>query len=142
MKSNNRTIVIDVDSTICLSPEIPGDYGNAQPIVSMIERVRQFKTQGFYITLYSSRQMRTYEGNLGLINANTLPVMVSWLEKHSIPYDEIYLGKPWCGKEGFYVDDRAIRPIEFLTKSIDEIKNLLEQDANLLNMRNGQVEGE
>ena len=48
---------------------------------------------GFYIILNTSRNMRTYNGNIGLINKNT--AKVHYLEKYDIPYDEIYYGKPW-----------------------------------------------
>ena len=45
--------------------------------------------------------MRTYQGNTGKITANTLPIILKWLEKYNVPYDEIYIGKPWCGMDGF-----------------------------------------
>jgi len=72
--------------------------------------------------------MRTYNGSVGLINVNTLPIILEWLEKHDVPYDEIIVGKPWCGHEGFYVDDKAIRPSEFNTLSYDEIQTLLAKE--------------
>ncbi|EFN9551897.1 capsular biosynthesis protein, partial [Escherichia coli] len=65
------------------------------------------------------------QNNIGLINKNTLPVIINWLDKNDIPYDEIYVGKPWCGHEGFYVDDKAIRPSEFVNKTYEEIVELL-----------------
>src|SRR5690606_29179535 len=57
--------------------------------------------------------MNTYGGNVGLINANTLPIILDWLARHEVPFDEVVVGKPWCGEGGFYVDDRALRPSEF-----------------------------
>lgn len=69
--------------------------------------------------------MRTYNGNIGKINANTLPIIIEWLNKHNVPYDEIHIGKPWCGLNGFYIDDKAIRPNEFLSMSINEIQKLV-----------------
>lgn len=69
--------------------------------------------------------MRTYDGNIGKINANTLPVIVDWLSRHSVPYDEIHVGKPWCGDDGFYVDDKAVRPSEFARMSLEEIRAVL-----------------
>lgn len=69
--------------------------------------------------------MRTFEGNLGKINANTLPLLVDWMDRNKIPYDEIYIGKPWCGEEGFYVDDKAVRPNEFKSLSYEDISDLL-----------------
>jgi capsule biosynthesis phosphatase len=71
--------------------------------------------------------MKSYNGNLGLINANTAKELLAWLDKWDIPYDEIYYGKPWPGKLGFYVDDRAVRPDEFLTKNIDELNEICEK---------------
>ncbi len=69
--------------------------------------------------------MRTYEGSIGKINARTLPIIMTWLEENNVPYDEIYVGKPWCGNQGFYVDDKAIRPDEFVQLSYEEIRNLI-----------------
>jgi capsule biosynthesis phosphatase len=69
--------------------------------------------------------MRTYEGNVGKINIHTLPVITKWLTEHDVPFDEILVGKPWCGNEGFYVDDKALRPDEFTRLSFEEISELL-----------------
>lgn len=88
-------------------------------------RLKAYKEQGFSIILNTSRNMNSYQNNIGLINKNTLPVIINWLDKNDIPYDEIYVGKPWCGHEGFYVDDKAIRPSEFVNKTYEEIVELL-----------------
>ena len=69
--------------------------------------------------------MRKYENSVGKIAANTLPVIVNWLNKHDVPFDEIHIGKPWCGDDGFYVDDKAIRPDEFARLSYEEIRKLI-----------------
>ncbi|MNW19162.1 hypothetical protein D3C71_2190280 [compost metagenome] len=52
-------------------------------------------------------------------------MIIDWLKKHNVPHDEIYVGKPWCGHEGFYVDDKSIRPDEFAKLSYEEIKRLV-----------------
>lgn len=113
---------MDLDETICSTQN--SDYSNSTPKTEIIEKLREFKTRGFEIVISTSRNMRTYEGNTGKITANTLPIIIEWLNKHNVPYDEIYVGKPWCGHEGFYVDDKAIRPDEFATLSYDQIKVL------------------
>jgi capsule biosynthesis phosphatase len=56
------------------------------------------------------------------------PVILAWLARHDVPFDELYVGKPWCGTEGFYVDDKAVRPSEFLALSPDEIAALLARE--------------
>ncbi len=73
--------------------------------------------------------MRTHQGNIGKINANTLPVIIEWLTKNNIPFDEIHIGKPWCGNGGFYVDDKAIRPNEFTEFNYDEILDLIKNKS-------------
>jgi capsule biosynthesis phosphatase len=118
-----KKLIIDIDDTI--SRTINGDYENSQPIVEVIDKIKEYKNEGFYIVLYSSRNMRTFENNLGKINVHTLPNMINWLNKNNVFYDEVYLGKPWCGYEGFYIDDKAIRPSEFLKYSYEEIIKLL-----------------
>jgi len=52
-------------------------------------------------------------------------VVIDWLNKYNVPFDEIHIGKPWCGFEGFYVDDKTVRPDEFLSMSYEEIRVLL-----------------
>ena len=118
-----KRIVMDLDETICTT--VNGDYANSMPKLEVIARMRDFKAQGFEIVISTSRNMRTYDGNVGKINANTLPVILSWLNKHKVPYDEIYTGKPWCGMDGFYVDDRALRPSEFVRLSVQDIRKLV-----------------
>jgi len=118
-----KRIVMDLDETICST--VNGDYANSIPKMDVIERIRDFKAQGFEIVISTSRNMRTYEGNVGKINANTLPIIVAWLDKNNVPYDEIYTGKPWCGTDGFYVDDRALRPDEFVQLSVESIRKLV-----------------
>lgn len=118
-----KRLIFDLDDTLCHTKD--GDYKNAQPAQAMINKLRDYHHQGFTIVLHTSRNMRTFAGNVGEINKNTLPIIIDWLAEHEVPYDEIYVGKPWCGFEGFYVDDKAIRPDEFLDLSYSEICKLL-----------------
>lgn len=128
--SNIKYIVIDIDGTICKEKNEYTSYANVEPKLEIIAKLHEYKKQGFTISLFTSRQMRTYESNLGKIAANTLPVLIEWLGKYNVPYDEIHIGKPWCGFEGFYVDDKAIRPDEFLSMSYEEIRSLLSKKGN------------
>lgn len=116
-------IIVDLDETICSTTN--GDYRNSTPNLALINKLREYNENGFEICIFTSRNMRTYNGNIGKINANTLPIIIEWLNKHNVPYDEIHIGKPWCGLNGFYIDDKAIRPNEFLSLSEDEIKKMV-----------------
>ncbi len=129
-----NTIVVDLDGTLTIDDKY-ADYADAIPNAAMVEAVRDWKALGFAIAIHTSRNMRTYAGSIGRITANTVPTIVAWLRKHDIPFDELHVGKPWCGHEGFYVDDRAIRPSEFTSMSPEQIKDLLAREKAALTGR-------
>ena len=119
---NNNKIIIDLDDTICKTNK--GDYENSIPKEEVIKKIKEYKDLGFEIIIYTSRNMRTYKGNIDLIKANTLPIIIKWLEKFDVPYDQIIVGKPWPSFGGFYVDDKAIRPDEFVNLTYSEIQKI------------------
>ncbi|MFM4713164.1 hypothetical protein ACEUEC_17750 [Aeromonas veronii] len=121
-----KKLIVDLDGTLTMA-DTP-DYRNVLPRVDVIEQLRIYKDDGFEIVIFTARNMRTFDGNVGKINVHTLPIITEWLDTHQVPYDEIIVGKPWCGKSGFYIDDRAIRPSEFATLSPDEISTLLDKE--------------
>lgn len=133
MNHDMKRIVIDIDGTLCSHKKVNQSYKDLKPIRSMINKLIEYKNDGYYIILYTSRNMNTYNNNLGHINAYTSPELHEWLKSNNVPFDEIFFGKPWCGYEGFYVDDRAIRPSELLALSEVEIKNILENEKGLSN---------
>lgn len=122
-----KKLIVDVDMTLTKGK---GEKGYEDAIVNrdLVEKIKEYKAMGFSIVLNTSRNMNSYNNNVGLINKKTLPVIIDWLEQNEIPYDEIYVGKPWCGHEGFYIDDKAIRPSEFINMSYNEIIELLRKE--------------
>lgn len=118
-----KRLIFDLDETLCSTTN--GDYVNSIPIWPVIEKLREYRASGFEIVISTSRNMRTYAGNTGKISANTLPIIIDWLNRHNVPFDEVYVGKPWCGTDGFYIDDRAIRPQELVDLSYTEIMKLI-----------------
>ncbi|AYM88152.1 capsular biosynthesis protein [Pseudoalteromonas agarivorans] len=121
-----KKLVVDLDGTLTLANT--GNYSEVLPNLTLIKTLQQYSKSGFDIVIATARNMRTYEGNVGKINIHTLPTIVEWLEKHEVPYDEIIVGKPWCGFDGFYIDDKSIRPSEFASMSYDEIMQLLAKE--------------
>lgn len=122
-----KKLVIDLDGTLVVDDRnLP--YAERRPNEVLAARLREYHAKGYEIIIQSARNMRTYSSNMGKINANTLPIIVTWLIKNNIPYDEIHVGKPWCGFEGFYVDDKSVRPSEFVSLSEQEIETLLERE--------------
>jgi capsule biosynthesis phosphatase len=118
------TFVFDIDGTICPIKKKEEKYEDLVPFTDIVNKIREYHDAGAKIVLYTSRNMNTYNGNIGLINANTSKVLYAWLDKWNIPYDEIVFGKVWPGHNGFYVDDRTIRPNEFLNNTPEELNEI------------------
>ena len=99
-------IVIDIDGTICPIKNQGEEYGELQPLPGAVERIQALRQAGHYIILHTARNMATQSGNLGKIMKNVGKTTLNWLERHNIPFDEIYFGKP---NAHIYIDDRAFR---------------------------------
>ena len=121
------SFVFDIDGTICKIKGKGERYEDLVPYPEIVQKMRYYKEQGAKIILYTSRNMNSYNGNLGMINAHTAPILLEWLKKWDIPYDEIVYGKVWPGHKGFYVDDRTIRPNEFLSCNIEELERICDE---------------
>ena len=122
------TFVFDVDGTLCPIKKEDERYEDLVPYPEMVDKIREYKQGGAKIVILTSRNMNSFNGNIGLINAKTAKILLEWLDKWEIPYDEIVYGKPWPGHHGFYVDDRTVRPSEFLEKSVDELDKIVGRD--------------
>ena len=123
------TLIFDLDGTICPIKKENEKYEDIVPNAKMIEKMKEDKKMGARIIINTSRNMRTYNGNLGLINANTAKVLLAWLDKWDIPYDEILYGKPWAGHRGIYIDDRAVRPDEFKKYTYEELEEICKKSS-------------
>lgn len=120
----NYSFIFDIDGTLCPIKAAGQKYEELVPYPDMVDKLRDYKKKGAKIVLFTSRNMNSFNGNMGLINKNTAKILSAWLEKWNIPYDEIIYGKPWPGHKGFYVDDRTVRPDEFLHMDIAEMEEL------------------
>lgn len=123
-----KVVVVDVDGTLTLQKDDGASYDSARVSEAMKERLLTLKAEGYWIILFTSRNMRTHEGNVGAIMKHTAPKLINWLADNNIPYDELHFGKPWCGHDGFYVDDRAVRPREFIESSMEQLEILVARD--------------
>lgn len=79
-------IVVDVDGTIAADDSSLG-YHERRPIVEVINRINRLKKRGARIIIYTARNMRTFEGNVGLINLHTLPTLLDWLTRNGVCHD-------------------------------------------------------
>lgn len=122
-----KRLIFDLDGTLTIEQD-EGEYSDRVPNWAVLAKLREYKALGFEIIIASSRNMRTYAGSIGKINAITLPGIIAWLQKYEVPYDEIHIGKPWCGFDGFYIDDKAVRPSEFYSMTYEQIRELLKRE--------------
>lgn len=131
MVKEDKVIVCDIDNTITGESSEITDYRQLPVAIPVKNKLIELKSKGYWIILFTSRGMRSSEGNTGVLIKNVAPILFEWLERNEIPYDEIHFGKPWCGRDGFYIDDRAIRPKEFIENSIEEILQIIERDKKV-----------
>ena len=78
MIESEKVIVMDIDGTLCEIKSKEQSYLDVIPKFNILEKLNKMKQEGFYIILYTSRQMRTYDGNIGKINANTGKILFQW----------------------------------------------------------------
>lgn len=112
MISNKDTFCIDVDGTICSIKEPEESYSDVTVKQDIVDIINKLYYNDCHIILFTARGMRTYDGDIELINKHVRPVLEAWLEKHGVKYDELIMGKPW-GQNVIYVDDKAMTPNDF-----------------------------
>ncbi|MBV9512083.1 MAG: capsular biosynthesis protein, partial [Caulobacteraceae bacterium] len=78
-----KRLVFDLDGVLALDDPALG-YAERVPNLPVIARLRDYKAMGFEIVVCSARNMRTFAGQIGKINANTLPVIIDWLKRHDV----------------------------------------------------------
>lgn len=115
---NPLRICFDLDKTLVTEPTIKGDYSTVKPIQKNIDYLNYLKSRGNCIIIYTARNMKTQESNLGKVIKNVGIVTLETLDRFNIKYDEIYFGKPYAN---YYIDDSAVGCPNFLNKNNDQI---------------------
>jgi capsule biosynthesis phosphatase len=111
----NDHIIIDLDDTITIDSS-SDDYAKKELNLMVLDAIKNAIDTGFSIKIFSARNMNSFQGNISKIEAHTRPIAENWLKKNKIPHSELILGKPWAGKDGFYVDDKNLHIEEFIFK--------------------------
>lgn len=128
MIAGTNVLVVDLDGTLCPIKAAGEAYKDLLPEPRMLARLQELASEGWRIVIHSARGMRSHDGNSGEINVHVLPVLIDWLQRHEVPFHEIYVGKPWPGDNGYYIDDRSVRPREFVENSLEALDRLCERD--------------
>jgi capsule biosynthesis phosphatase len=98
-------IAVDLDGTICETKKEGQTYESVKPLPLAAITLRNLKLEGYYIVIYTARNMLTYNNNVGKIIAVQVPIITKWLQEHDIPYDELVVGKP---NVDYFIDDKGI----------------------------------
>lgn len=95
---------IDIDDTILYSEvDENGEYKLVGTNIKLINKINRLHFEGHTIILWTGRHW------------NHLETTINHLKKSHISYDTLLMGKP---PVDYYVDDKAIRPDEFLKLEI------------------------
>jgi capsule biosynthesis phosphatase len=63
-----KRLIIDLDGTITRDdPSV--SYADREPVPEVVAKLHHYRAQGFEIVIHSARNMRTYQGQVGKINA-------------------------------------------------------------------------
>jgi len=111
-----RTLVFDIDDTICTHTN--RDYVNAKPHWDVIGKINSLYKKGYNITLYTARGQNSCNGDLKLILERNEDILINWLEKHEVKYNELIFGKPLGN---WYIDDKAMTVETFLEAPFEEL---------------------
>ena len=108
-------LIVDLDNTITIDSSSL-DYATKKLNAEVALAIKNASKLEIETTIFSSRNMKTFNGDLEKIESVTRPIAENWLQEKQIKYSELILGKPWCGKEGWYVDDKNLNIEEFVFK--------------------------
>lgn len=99
-------VCIDLDGTICELRKPGESYSEVKPKPKVKEFLEMLHKEGHVIIIHTARNMQTQGHNVGRVMRNVGLITLEWLERHQIPYDEIFFGKP---NADITIDDRCIR---------------------------------
>lgn len=108
-----KKIIVDIDDTLCTV--INRDFINAIPHQSVIDKVNEYYEQGYKIVISTARGQNSCNTPEEMRNKYE-KVTKEWLEKAGVKYHVLEIG--FKQNADLYVDDKAIRPDEFVKKKV------------------------
>lgn len=93
-----KIIYVDIDETICITPDNPRVYENASPIIENIKKINKLYDEGYTIVYWTARGSRTQINWYDL----TKKQLLEWGAKHH----ELNVSKPYYD---LFIDDKTLR---------------------------------
>lgn len=127
-----KTLVYDLDETLCTKKQPHESYADVKPIQPMIDQLNRFYDEGFEIIIVTARNMVTQKNHVSKVVKNVGLDTLQWLEKHGVKYHGLQFGKEYADA---YIDDKAIRPNELMNlvkmNATSSLSQYLKNDINL-----------
>ena len=117
-------ICVDLDGVICQLRRPGQSYSDVEPVPGAVDALRQWRSDGHTVIIYTARHMKTTGGNVGLVLARQGSVTLDWLAQHGVEFDEIHFGKPYAD---VYIDDNAVRFASWAQLTMKELPESREQ---------------
>jgi capsule biosynthesis phosphatase len=80
-------------------------YASATPIPATINKLREARDKGWYITILTARHMRTSGNDVEHAFNKLSKITEDWLDRNDVPFDQLVFGKPYGV---WYIDDKAM----------------------------------
>ena len=118
MYNHFRRLVIDLDDTI--SKTYNRDFGNAEPITGVVDKVNYLYENGWEIIILTARGQLSCSGDHILADKKYRKQIEGWLKKNGVKYHKLSFNKILAA---YYVDDKGLSPEQFSELDIKVIKN-------------------
>lgn len=115
--SYTKSVVCDFDD--CLSFTLNRDWENATCNVELAGKLNQLIDDGWEVHIITARGQLSCNGDCDAADKKYRAQIESWLNKHGIKYTTLSFQKKLAS---YYIDDKAIRPEEFIQKNVELIR--------------------
>ena len=93
-----KIIYVDIDETICITPDNPRNYDKATPIKDNIDKINKLYEQGNTIIYWTARGSRS--------GINWFDLTKSQLEEWGCKYNQLKCDKPYYD---LFIEDKSLR---------------------------------
>ena len=110
--NTHRKIVCDIDDTISFTTS--RDWENAKPNILLIEKLNHLYENGYSVCYHTARGSLSCATRADA-DIKYRKIIETWMRKNNVKYTELSFEKPLAI---YYIDDKAIRPNEFVDLDI------------------------
>ena len=112
-----KRLIVDIDDTISFTTD--RDWENAKPNLPLISKLNELYDSGVEIIYQTARGYISFNGNRQEAEKYYRPIIEDWFKKHNVKYNELSFNKRLAD---FYIDDKAIKPDEFLELNVEKLQ--------------------